>query len=83
MKQQPKYRADIQGAVKVFVQEFRDSLKGEISHEDAGFFFGTDEEIRDTAAYREYCDYLTDAEMLKAAKSISELSPNVRPDMLR
>lgn len=67
----PKYREDIKGNVKETIKEFLDSLNGEITHEDAAFFFGTKEEIRETDSYREYSDYLTDAEMIKAAKKIS------------
>lgn len=64
----PIYRDDIKGNVREIIKEFADSLRGEMNHEDSGFFFGTPEEVRESSAYREYAVYLTDKEMLQAAK---------------
>lgn len=66
----PVYRDDIKGNVRQIIKEFTDSLRGEMSHEDSGFFFGSPEEVRDSEAYKEYAVYLTDKEMQQAAKSI-------------
>ena len=65
----PKYREDTKGRLSAFKADFRASLAGECGLEHS-FYFGTDIEVRESEAYQEYSDYLTDAEMLKVAKGI-------------
>lgn len=60
-----KYRYDIKGEVRAVIQEFKDSLRVEILNAEC-FTFGVEE----TEAWKEYSNYLTDAEMRKAASSI-------------
>lgn len=78
MNTKPMYREDIKGQVKVFIQEFKDSYSGEVGtsrHDDItgeirlAFDFGDTDDIRETESYCRYSKYLTDAEMVRAAKS--------------
>ena len=57
----PRYRADIKGEVRTFLAECTASMRGEI--QSASDFILTPE---DTAAWDEYADYLTPAEMRRA-----------------
>lgn len=59
------YRDDIKGNVRAIIQEFNDSLRGEIDNDESFTF-----DVRDTDTWRKYSKYLTEMEMQKASSSV-------------
>jgi len=64
----PIYRAEAKGMIREFVADFVATYTGEVSDEFT-FSFYDPELVRETNAYKEYSLWLTDAEMLRAAKT--------------
>jgi len=66
----PRYRDDIKGEVRAFKADFADSIHGEITNSEDGFLLFCWEDLMETNAWREYADYLTEAELKKITNKV-------------